>query len=271
MLLRRAGFQQWYRARNRAFGRQRAVIVMYHSFTPGGWGAVAPATFRWHLELIRGMYEVVPLLRLVAGLANRTPTEHQVALTVDDGYEDFITEAYPILSEFRIPATLFVPTGFTGGHNDWEELPHTRLRIASAARLRELDPALVTLGSHSVHHRALGGLARERLDAEIRGSKSELEALAGVPAPLFSYPYGRRDHYTAETISAVREAGFVAAVTTRWDTYSSDRELMTLPRIFFREDDSEETVRGKVAGEWDWIAARQLAAYLLRSRLTSTR
>jgi len=245
---------------------------MYHSFTPGGWCAISPATLRWHLELIRDLYEVVPLSRLVAHLANGEPTEREVALTVDDGYEDFITVAYPILSELRLPATLFVPTGHIGGRNDWEEPPRACLRVASAAELGWLDPALVTLGSHSVHHRALRGAAPAALDSEVRQSKMDLEAITGIPVTLFSHPFGDRKSYSAETIRALHAAGFVGAVTSRWGTYSSPRELLALPRISFSESDSRDDVRTKLAGDWDWITARQLTAHAVRSmRWRSTR
>jgi peptidoglycan/xylan/chitin deacetylase (PgdA/CDA1 family) len=265
--LRQTGFRRWFGALNRLRGRQRAVIVMYHSFTPGGWAAIAPDTLRWHLELIRDGYEVVSLARLVAALANREPTDHMAALTVDDGYEDFVTVAYPMLSELRLPATLFVPTGFIGGHSDWYDRSRKPLRVASAELLRDVDRSLVTLGSHSHHHRLLVGAHAETLEAEMRRSKSDLEALVKAPVTLFAYPSGGRASYNAATIRALRAAGFAAAVTTCWETYSSRAELMSLPRISFDETDGPEDVRAKLAGDFDWVNGRELAAHVMRSTL----
>jgi peptidoglycan/xylan/chitin deacetylase (PgdA/CDA1 family) len=263
--LRLAGFRRWNATLNRSRGRQRAVIVMYHSFTPGGFGAVAPAALRWQLELIRESYDVVPLARLVAALANREQTDRMVALTVEDGYEDFFTVALPILRELGLPSTLFVPTGFIGGQSDWYAHPRPRLPIAAAHVLRAIDRDFVTIGSHSVHHRPLTEVPGATLEEEIRRSKSDLESLIGAPVTLFSYPFGGRSSFTAKAIRVLHDAGFVAAVTTRWETYSSGRELLTLPRISFGEDDGPEEVRAMLAGDFDWRCSRELGAHLLRS------
>ena len=103
------------------------------------------------------------------------------------------------------------------------------------------------------------------MENEIRRSKSDLESLVGAPVTLFSYPFGGRSSFTANAIRALHDAGFVAAVTTRWETYSSGRELLTLPRISFGEDDGPEEVRAMLAGDFDWLCSRELAAHLLRS------
>lgn len=267
---RAAGFGGWNAAVNAIRGAQRAVVVMYHSFTPGGWAAISPATLRWHLELLREELTVVPLLDLVSALARREPTERLVAVTVDDAYEDFFTVAYPILRELRLPATLFVPTAFIGGHNDWSTQPQARLRIASAALLRELDPDVVAIGSHSVHHRPLAPQPPSAIVSEVSRSKHELESLANGAVKLFAYPFGGRATYSDRCVRALRSSGYVAAVTTRWGTYATSGGLMSLPRISFRETDRPDDVRAKLAGDYDWVGARELGAHLGRTALRRT-
>jgi peptidoglycan/xylan/chitin deacetylase (PgdA/CDA1 family) len=266
-MLRGVGFARWNGAFNRLRGRRRAVIVMYHSFSPGGKAAIAPDTLRWHLDLIRDAYHVVPLERLVSALANGESTDGLAAVTVDDAYEDFFTVAYPMLCELRLPATLFVPTGLIGGQSDWYDERRTPLKIASAALLRELDPHVVKLGSHTVHHHALAGLHPATVEKELSRSKRDLESIVNGPVTLFAYPFGGHDSYTTETVRALKNVGFLAGVTTRWETYSSRRELMTLPRISFRETDTAATVQAKLGGDFDWLCGRQLASRFLRGAL----
>ena len=38
-----------------------------------------------------------------------------VAITVDDGYRDFLLRAYPVFHEFEIPATVFLVSDFIDG------------------------------------------------------------------------------------------------------------------------------------------------------------
>jgi hypothetical protein len=40
---------------------------------------------------------------------------------------------------------------------------------------------------------------------------------------------------------------------------------LTLPRISFDEADNPDDVRAKLAGEYDWLKGREMAAHLVRS------
>jgi len=144
-MLRGVGFARWNGAFNRLRRAAARVIVMYHSFSPGGKAAIAPDTLRWHLDLIRDAYHVVPLERLVSALANGESTDGLAALTVDDAYEDFFTVAYPNVARAAASGNAVRATGLIGGQSDWYDERRTPLKIASAALLRELDPHVVKL------------------------------------------------------------------------------------------------------------------------------
>jgi peptidoglycan/xylan/chitin deacetylase (PgdA/CDA1 family) len=74
-------------------------------------------------------------------LAGNPPGGHcPVVITVDDGYRDFYEVAFPVLRQARIPATLFVTTGFVDGTSWlwWDRLeallvaaPSQRLELAT--------------------------------------------------------------------------------------------------------------------------------------------
>jgi len=263
---RALAFRRWQSIVNAVRGLRRGPIVMYHSFSPGGWRFINPETFRRHLEIVAGSYEVVGLPQLVDELAAGADTGRHVALTVDDAYEDFFTVAYPILREMRLPATVFVPTAYVGRHNDWEDRPHVTLPVMSAAQLLELDPTLITIGSHSVEHRAMSGLEASALEREVRESKAALERLVRRPVTLFAYPFGELWTYTGRTRQALRRAGYRAAVSTRTGTYGSRRELFDLRRIEFGAFDTADEILARLAGDWDWRAGRELVTYALTSR-----
>jgi peptidoglycan/xylan/chitin deacetylase (PgdA/CDA1 family) len=86
---------------------------------------VSAATFRRHCELLRKSYDVVSLETAGYFLDGvRKVTRPLAVITFDDGYLDFYEEAFPILNEFGLPATVFLPTEFIGQN---KPLAHDRL------------------------------------------------------------------------------------------------------------------------------------------------
>lgn len=76
---------------------------------------VSTETFRKHCELLRKSYNVVSLETARYFLDTRRKVTRPLAvITFDDGYLDFYEEAFPVLNEFGLPATVFLPTAFIG-------------------------------------------------------------------------------------------------------------------------------------------------------------
>src|SRR4051812_10151784 len=77
---------------------------MYHRFPADPVGLSAQC------EYIRRHYTPVPL-RLLARASRELPP-NSVAITVDDGYEDFAAHAWPVFRRFEIPATVYLVSEF---------------------------------------------------------------------------------------------------------------------------------------------------------------
>lgn len=77
---------------------------------------ISAATFRRHCELLRKNYDVVSLetARYFLDGSGRRASRPLAVLTFDDGYLDFYEEAFPILNQFGLPATVFLPTDCIG-------------------------------------------------------------------------------------------------------------------------------------------------------------
>jgi len=112
-----AGLTALARFRN----RNLVPVLIYHGVTNGDRDDVldiervhmAAAGFRRHLEFIARHYTVVPLRRLADALRGGPALPpYSLALTFDDGYENNYTVAYPLLKEFRMPATFYLTTDF---------------------------------------------------------------------------------------------------------------------------------------------------------------
>ncbi|MFZ1701746.1 MAG: polysaccharide deacetylase family protein [Pyrinomonadaceae bacterium] len=104
---------------------------------------VSAPTFRKHCEILADRYDVVSLDKAGEILSRKQNSLRQRAvITFDDGYLDFYQEAFPILCEFGLSATVFLPTECIGTDRP---LAHDRifwLLRTAAERSISLAPAL---------------------------------------------------------------------------------------------------------------------------------
>ena len=75
---------------------------------------------------------------------------------------------------------------------------------------REVDALLASdheVGSHTVNHARISALSRERMQDEIGRSRTMIEEKAG-PIRHFSWPFGGFEHFHADAVRMVFEAGY---------------------------------------------------------------
>jgi peptidoglycan/xylan/chitin deacetylase (PgdA/CDA1 family) len=110
-----------------------AIILMYHSVAQDAEAKfiepanhIPPPLFERQMAFLCEHRRVVPLSRLVDDIAaGKSPPAGTVCITFDDGYRDNLTVAAPILEKYRLPATLFVATGYVErGENQWSDTLH---------------------------------------------------------------------------------------------------------------------------------------------------
>lgn len=97
--------------------RNQPRILMYHRFSESPQpGRVSRQAFEFQVKHLARYYNPVPMTDLVKGLRGEIRLKpNSIAITVDDGYLDFYTVAYPILKKYQVPATVFVTTKFVDG------------------------------------------------------------------------------------------------------------------------------------------------------------
>jgi peptidoglycan/xylan/chitin deacetylase (PgdA/CDA1 family) len=165
---------------------------------------------------------VISLAELARRLSEGVSLAGAVVLTFDDGYEDNLTEAFPILKQYNFPATIFVVTDLVNASDE------RGLRHLSAAQMIEMqDSGLITLAPHSKSHKRLTLLSAVEAKDEIEGSQKALQAITGEHSPFFAYPYGGCD---ARIRGSVASLGFTLALGTQGGTLGKRSDRFRLPR-----------------------------------------
>ena len=104
----------------------RVPILTYHSIDDSGSiVSVEPSVFREQMErLCDAGYVSITLGEYVEKrLQKQEIGDKTLILTFDDGYENFLTDAYPVLADCSFTATVFLVTDRCGGYNDWSGNP----------------------------------------------------------------------------------------------------------------------------------------------------
>src|SRR2546423_12523047 len=106
--------------------------------------AVSPGQFAEHAEWLRTHRRVRPLGEVVQGVGEAVGLARALtAITFDDGFAELHEQALPILSEKRMPATVFLVAGTLQGPGydvDWVDDPPTEpLRPLSRSQVLEMQ------------------------------------------------------------------------------------------------------------------------------------
>lgn len=103
-----------------------------------------------------------------------------VTLTFDDGWEENIDTAIPLMDQYGYKSNQFYATTFI--QNSDEEDP---IGTINAIKNKGHE-----MGSHTITHPDLTTLSGTQLIKELRDSKSYLQSVLGVPINYFATPYG---------------------------------------------------------------------------------
>jgi peptidoglycan/xylan/chitin deacetylase (PgdA/CDA1 family) len=103
--------------------------------------------------------------------------------------------------------------------------------MLSTAEVRAARHANIEIGGHTVNHPILTQIDDGQARSEIADSKAHLEQILREKITLFAYPNGRPNQdYLVRHAAMVKEAGFVAAVSTASGAAKHDSDLFQLPR-----------------------------------------
>ena len=255
----------------------RVPILMYHSISDNLFGMshpyfhinTLPEVFSAQMRWLRNSgFRTIGLPEVLTGLQTGEDFSKTVAITFDDGYRDFYTDALPVLKQCGFTATLFLAT---------DRIRNTPARIEGADYLtwsdvRELHAEGIYFGSHTVTHPDMRSLAPEQLEYELGRSKEVLEEHLGVPVESFSHPHGFPEEdrdYARYLADILCNLGYDHGVSTILGRASRKSNRFFLPRLPVNSFDDHSLFRAKLQGGYDWLHWPQLLKKMVLHRFHS--
>jgi peptidoglycan/xylan/chitin deacetylase (PgdA/CDA1 family) len=279
-----AAYSGYCRLTNALRAGQSGRIVSYHGINddqPANVYAVASQDFAQHMAFLARYCTVLSLERLVGYLRGGKPLPpHAIAITIDDGYLDAYTQAFPILQRWDLPATVFLPVDLIARSGadvtpSWlDASPRRRLVVGQEGRLaqaeflswqqvREMSRHGIDFGSHTLSHVSLTRVSRQWARVELARSKARLEDELGKPVTGLAYPYGTVRDFSPAVEQLVAEAGYVWAVTGLSGVNTSRSNRYALRRTKIEHGDRLELFARATRGALDpWIVVDQLGRLL---------
>jgi len=230
-----------------------APILMYHSINPevqSDTPTVSPKAFERQMEYIhRKGYRVITLSEYVKARLKGRPLKNVVILTLDDGYKDNYTYAFPVLKKYGLPATIFIIV------KHFEDNP----RFLKIPQIEEMAKGGIEFGSHTVSHERLTDIKEAgELSKQVLGSKQILEQKLGMRMDILCYPFGYYDDNVKEL---TKEAGYLAAVTTTKGPGKLNKDLYAIKRIKISEKDVPSFVLWLKLSGYYWIFQKNRNSY----------
>jgi peptidoglycan/xylan/chitin deacetylase (PgdA/CDA1 family) len=94
--------------------KPKYVVLGYHSVGTGGFPLycrLPKQVFAEQMRYIKRHYRVVSLQQMMEELKDSTAAGQGIVVTFDDGYLGTYTDAFPVLKEYAIPATVYLTAG----------------------------------------------------------------------------------------------------------------------------------------------------------------
>ena len=188
--------------------------------------------------------------------------DRALAITFDDGFEDFYTAAWPHLERNGLTATVFVTTGHVGSTSVWLGSHGEGDRpLMSWSQIADISAAGIECGAHAHTHVQLDAVPRWRAREEIERSRRALAGVVGPPSS-FAYPHG---YHSRRVRQEVRRAGFASACAVADGLASASDDPYAIPRVVVRGGTSVESLLRVLEGQRSTARPRPLRRAAWRS------
>ena len=193
---------------------------MYHRFNENKYPStnIKKEIFIEHLKEINNAEIEFITFDTFQKIIKKKIDKNYLLLTIDDAFESFYLNAWPILKNQKIPFILFVSTREIGkyGYMNWEQI-------------REVESNnLVTIGNHSHTHEYLADWNNNKIKSDLETSIKIFKSEIGYSPKLFSYPFGE---YSNDFKKIVSDLNFEFAFGQHSGVIDPTKDFLELPRF----------------------------------------
>ncbi len=215
------------------------AVLMYHYVVPEKYN-VEPNNARINLEAFeQGMkflhdegYHTATLKELEQYVKGEIQLpEKTVVLTFDDGYQNNVVYAYPVLKKYGFKANIFI-VGTKLSDQKQKFIPTAKTTISRQEMKATSDVFAYHSHTYNLHYKRLvqcaeyyaAGKDSKRFTHDIDLMKSK----TGINTPYFAYPYGE---YDPQMVYDLKRNGYRMAFTVRPGFVHPGDDPMYLPRM----------------------------------------
>jgi len=210
-------------------------ILMYHSIESMPRSTVMrsihvpPRRFKLQMFLLKILGYKALSIRDLKPYLDGHKVGKVVGLTFDDGYQNNLINAAPVLKKYDFTATCYLVTENIGKSNEWDLHKNiTQRPLMNQEEISEWINLGMDIGAHTKNHVDLTSVSYEDAKMEIEGCKYQLESLFNQPVADFCYPFGR---YNEKISMLVKDSGFHTATSMDRGRVNHGTNMFQLPRI----------------------------------------
>jgi peptidoglycan/xylan/chitin deacetylase (PgdA/CDA1 family) len=210
-------------------------ILMYHSIESMPKSTVMrslhvpPSRFKFQMWMLKILgYQGLSLNKLKPYLDGEKQGK-VVGITFDDGYQNNLTNAAPILKKYNFTATCYIVTEHMGLSNKWDlDNKITQRPLMSETEIKKWINLGMDIGAHTKNHFDLTNISYQDAQKEISDCKTDLEKRFNVPVFDFCYPFGRFNELVCKM---TKDSGYLSATTMQRGRVNAQSNRYILPRI----------------------------------------
>jgi peptidoglycan/xylan/chitin deacetylase (PgdA/CDA1 family) len=169
--------------------------------------------FKQHMAYLKQHHTVLPLAKVVDAIQSKTPLpSNTVVITFDDGYENILKNAHPIMVDMGFPYTIFINPGEIG----------TNRSQLTWAQVEAMHNDGVTFANHTLDHLHMldGRVSSNGADSgtndeawlkkvwqNIAEAEAIIDSKIGESLKYLAYPFGEFNQKLADKLA---QEGYIA-------------------------------------------------------------